>query len=87
MMEECTQLLGPAPGQLSFCFLILGSFSRQEVLPYSDFEAVCLVGDEKHTAWNNDDSRTENRYLAAWYDYFQFKMILKAPACASMKMA
>ena len=75
MMEECTQLLGPPPGQLSFCFLTLGSFSRREVLPYSDFEAVCLVGDEKHTVWNNDDSRAENRYLAAWYDYFQFKMI------------
>ena len=75
MMEECTRLLGPPPGRLSFCFLTLGSFSRREVLPYSDFEAVCLVGDEKHAVWNNDDSMAENRYLAAWYDYFQFKMI------------
>jgi hypothetical protein len=75
MMEECTQLLGPPPGRLAFCFLILGSFSRQEALPHSDFELICLVGDEKHTTWNHNDSRAENRYLAAWYDYFQFKMI------------
>ena len=75
MMVECTQLLGPAPGHLSLCFLVLGSLSREEVLPCSDFEAVCLVGDDKHTAWNSDDSRMENRYLASWYDYFQFKMI------------
>jgi ankyrin repeat domain-containing protein 50 len=74
MMADCTRSLGPAPSGLFFCFLWAGSYSRREALPYSDIEMICLVSHEHEIPWENQAS-IKQRYLSAWYDYFQFKMI------------
>ena len=73
LMADCTTCLGPAPASLRFCFLALGSMSRGEMLPESDFECICLVNDQKHTQW--EEAKTlETQYLQIWYRYFEFKV-------------
>ncbi len=73
LMTDCTTSLGPAPANLRFCFLALGSMSRGEMLPNSDMECICLVNDQKYTQW--EEAKTlETQYLQAWYRYFEFKV-------------
>lgn len=75
MMEDCERFLGPVPEELKFCFISLGSTSREELLPYSDLECICLVKNREHSDWESPKASLANRYLSTFYKYFQFKMI------------
>ena len=81
LLDECIQVLGPAPEEVNYAFVGFGSFPRREVTPYSDIESALLIEEGKNTS-------AVKEYFVKLTEYFNFKVLnLQETILPSMSIA
>ena len=76
VLNNCTSSIYPPSEQFEFCLLSMGSISRDEMLPYSDLECLCLFSeDEAGLDIEVKKPSPKSKYLDSWIKLFRFYMI------------
>ena len=68
ILEECIQVLGHPPEDISFAFMGFGSFARTEATPFSDLEFALLIEEGKINA-------SVKEYFVRLMEYFNYKVL------------
>ena len=68
MLDECIQVLGQPPEDVSFAFIGFGSFARAEATPFSDLEFALLIEEGKINL-------SVKEYFVKLMEYFNYKML------------
>ena len=68
LIDECAQVLGQPPEDVTYAFVGLGSFAREEATPFSDLEFALLIEEGK-----NDDFVKE--HFVKLMEYFNYKVL------------
>ena len=68
LFDECIQVLGRPPEDVSYAFIGFGSFARGEATPFSDLEFALLIEEGK-----NDTS--DKKHFVKLVEYFNYKVL------------
>ena len=68
LLDECIQVLGQPPKDISYAFIGFGSFAREEATPFSDLESALLIEEGKIDA-------SVKEYFVKLMEYFNYKML------------
>ena len=68
ILDECIQVLGQPPEDVSFAFIGFGSFARAEATPFSDLEFALLIEEGKINP-------SVKEYFVKLMEYFNYKML------------
>ena len=68
LLDECIQVLGQPPGDISYAFIAFGSFARAEATPFSDLEFALLIEEDGINA-------SVKEYVVKLMEYFNYKML------------
>ena len=68
LLDECIQVLGRPPEDVSYAFIGFGSFARGEATPFSDLEFALLIEEGKN-------GTSDKKHFVKLVEYFNYKVL------------
>ena len=68
LLDECMEVLGQPPENVTYAFIGFGSFARREATPFSDLEFALLIKEGQNNA-------STKEYFVKVMEYFNYKVL------------